>query len=101
VLINARPFGLYSMVDIDAKGGLQVFVKELLDAGFVDGSCLTCTGESLAEQLRRLAPRAPDHEVIHSVARPFKPTGGLRLLSGDLAPEGRRDHQGRRASRAA
>jgi dihydroxy-acid dehydratase len=88
VLINARPFGVYSMVDIDAKGGLQVIVKELLEAGFLDGGCPTCTGESLAEQVRRLAPPAPDHEVIYSVARPFKATGGLRLLSGNLAPEG-------------
>jgi dihydroxy-acid dehydratase len=88
VLINARPFGAYSMVDIDAKGGLQVIVKELLDAGFLDGSCLTCTGETLAEQVRRLAPPAPDGDVIHPVARPFKTTGGLRLLRGNLAPAG-------------
>jgi len=88
VLINARPFGLYSMIDIDAKGGLQVIVKELLDAGFVDGGCVTCTGETLAEQVRRLAPPAPDGEVIWSVACPFKKTGGLRLLSGNLAPDG-------------
>jgi dihydroxy-acid dehydratase len=88
VLVNARPFGLYSMVDIDAKGGLQVIVKELLDAGFLDGGCVTCTGETLAEQLRRLDPLQPDHEVIHSVARPFKKTGGLRLLRGNLAPDG-------------
>ena len=76
------------MVDIDAKGGLQVIVKELLDAGFLDGSCVTCTGETLAEQVRRLDPPEPDHEVIHSVAQPFKKTGGLRLLRGNLAPEG-------------
>ena len=88
VLINARPFGAYSMVDIDAKGGLQVIVKALLDAGFLDGSCLTCTGETLAEQVRRLAPPAPDGDVIHPVARPFKKTGGLRILRGNLAPEG-------------
>jgi dihydroxy-acid dehydratase len=88
VLVNARPFGLYSMVDIDAKGGLQVVVKELLDAGFLDGSCVTCTGESLAGQLRRLDPPKPDHEVIHSVAKPFKKTGGLRILRGNLAPDG-------------
>lgn len=88
VLVNARPFGLYSMVDIDAKGGLQVIVKELLAAGFLDGSCMTCTGESLAEQLRRLDPPKPDHEVIHSVAKPFKKTGGLRILRGNLAPDG-------------
>src|ERR1700689_4528722 len=50
VLVNMRPFGEYSMVDVDASGGLQVIVKELLDAGFLDGSALTCTGETLAEQ---------------------------------------------------
>jgi dihydroxy-acid dehydratase len=88
VLINARPFGLYSMVDIDAKGGLQVIVAQLLDAGLLDGSCITCTGETLAEQVARLHPPGPDHEVIHSIAQPFKKTGGLRLLRGNLAPEG-------------
>jgi dihydroxy-acid dehydratase len=88
VLINARPFGFYSMVDIGAKGGLQVIVKQLLDAGYLDGNALTCTGETLAEQVRRLAPPAPDGEVIHTVAAPFKKTGGLRLLRGNLAPEG-------------
>jgi dihydroxy-acid dehydratase len=88
VLINARPFGVYSMVDIGAKGGLQVIVKQLLDAGFLDAGCLTCTGETLAEQVRRLAPPPPDGDVIHAVATPFKKTGGLRLLRGNLAPEG-------------
>ncbi len=88
VLINARPFGVYSMVDIAAKGGLQVIVQQLLDAGFLDGSAVTCTGETLAEQVRRLAPPAPDEDVIHAIARPFKKTGGLRLLRGNLAPEG-------------
>jgi dihydroxy-acid dehydratase len=88
VLVNARPFGFYSMVDIEAKGGLHAIVKELLDAGLLDGSCITCTGETLAEQVQRLNPAQPDHEVIYSVARPFKPTGGLRLLSGNVAPDG-------------
>jgi dihydroxy-acid dehydratase len=88
VLINARPFGFYSMVDIGAKGGLQVIVKQLLDAGYLDGGCLTCTDETLAEQVRRLAPPAPDGDVIHTVTAPFKKTGGLRLLRGNLAPEG-------------
>jgi len=88
VLINARPFGIYSMVDIDAKGGLQVIVKELLEAGFLDGGAITCTGETLAEQIRRLDPPKPDGDVIYPVAKPFKKTGGLRLLRGNLAPEG-------------
>ncbi len=88
VLVNARPFGKYSMVDIDAAGGLQVIVKELLDANLLDGTCLTCTGETLAEQVLRLNPPAPDQEIIYSVAKPFKPTGGLRLLNGNLSPSG-------------
>jgi dihydroxy-acid dehydratase len=88
VLVNMRPFGDYSMVDVDDKGGLQVIVKELLDAGFLDGAALTCTGETLAEQVQRLAPPAPDQDVIYPVDKPFKDTGGLRLLRGNLAPEG-------------
>jgi dihydroxy-acid dehydratase len=88
VLVNMRPFGAWSMVDVDAKGGVQVIVKELLDAGLLDGSTMTCTGETLAEQVARLAPPAPDGDVIHPVGAPFKPTGGLRFLSGNLAPEG-------------
>ena len=88
VLVNARPFGRYSMVDIDAKGGLAVIVRELLDAGLLDGDCLTCTGETLAGQVARLAPPAPDGEVIHPLTAPFKPTGGLRVLRGNLAPDG-------------
>jgi dihydroxy-acid dehydratase len=88
VLVNMRPFGDYSMVDVDEKGGLQVIANELLGAGFLDGDAITCTGETLAQQLRRLDPPPPDGEVIFSVAKPFKDTGGLRLLSGNLAPAG-------------
>ena len=88
VLVNARPFGRYSMVDIDAKGGLPVIVRELLDAGVLDGDCITCTGETLAGQVARLAPPPPDGEVIHPLSAPFKPAGGLRMLRGNLAPDG-------------
>ncbi|MDA0663333.1 MAG: dihydroxy-acid dehydratase [Proteobacteria bacterium] len=87
VLVDARPFGNYSMVDIDAKGGVQVIVRELLDAGLLNGDCMTCTGETLAEQVARLNPPAPDGTVIYSVAKPYKPTGGLRLLGGNLSPD--------------
>ena len=76
------------MVDIEEKGGLPVIVKELLEAGFLDGNCMTCTGETLSEQIKRLNPPKPDGEVILSVKKPFKKTGGLRLLSGNLAPRG-------------
>src|SRR5205085_783107 len=47
-----------------------------------------CTGETLAEQVRRLDPPDPDGDVIHPLGKPFKETGGLRLLRGNLAPDG-------------
>ena len=52
------------------------------------GTRSTCTGETLAEQVRRLDPPPPDQDVIYPVDKPFKDTGGLRLLRGNLAPEG-------------
>ena len=87
VLVDARPFGKYSMVDVDAKGGVQVFVKDLLDSGLLNGNTLTCTGETLEEQIKRISPKEPDGEVIYTVKKPFKETGGLRLLGGNLSPE--------------
>ena len=88
VIVNMRPFGSYSMVDVDAAGGLPTVVNELLRAGYLDGDTLTCTGETLGEQIDRLAPPAADHRVIYSAATPFKDSGGLRLLRGNLAPDG-------------
>ena len=87
VLTDARPYGRYSMVDIDRVGGVQVIVKELIDAGMVNGDVPTCTGETLAEQVDRLGAAEPDGTVIYPVSEPFKKTGGLRLLGGNLSPE--------------
>lgn len=87
VLVNARPFGTHSMVDIDEKGGIQVFVRDLLESGLIDGNVITCTGSTLSEQIENLRPPPPDGEVIFSVKSPFKPTGGLRLLGGNLSPD--------------
>ena len=54
VVIDARPFGKYSMVDIDEKGGIQVIIKNLLDSGLLNGDTLTCTGETLNKQVLEL-----------------------------------------------
>ena len=88
VLVNARPFGWYSMVDIDAKGGLPVIVRELLAAGHARRHVHDLHRRDAAEQVARLRPVAPDGDVIHPLSAPFKPTGGLRLLRGNLAPDG-------------
>ena len=87
VLVNARPFGKFSMVDIDKEGGLQVIVKELLDADLLKGNTLTCTCETLKEQVERIQPKKPDGEVIYTLKKPFKKTGGLRILGGNLSPD--------------
>jgi dihydroxy-acid dehydratase len=87
VLTDARPYGRYSMVDIDEVGGVQVIVKELLEAGLLNGDVPTCTGETLAEQVARLDTPSADGRVIYPVEKPYKPTGGLRILGGNLSPE--------------
>ena len=88
VLVNMRPFGSYSMVDVEDSGGVPAVVRELLAAGYLEPDALTCTGETLGEQVSRLDPPLPDHRVIYSVSLPFKDTGGLRLLGGNIAPGG-------------
>ena len=87
VLTDARPYGKYSMVDIDEVGGVQVIVRELLEAGLLNGNVLTCTGETLAQQVERLGSKKADGRVIYPVEKPYKPTGGLRMLGGNLSPD--------------
>lgn len=87
VLTDARPYGNYSMVDIDRVGGVQVIVRELLEAGLLNGDMLTCTGDTLSAQVARLSAKSPDGKVIRTVEKPYKPTGGLRVLGGNLSPD--------------
>lgn len=87
VLTDARPYGKYSMVDIDEAGGVQMIVRELLDAGLLNGDVLTCTGETLRQQVERLGAKSADGRVVYPVEKPYKPTGGLRVLGGNLSPD--------------
>ena len=87
VLTDARPYGKYSMVDIDKVGGVQVIVRELLEAGLLNGEVMTCTGETLSAQVARLGAKRADGKVVYSVEKPYKPTGGLRVLGGNLSPD--------------
>jgi len=87
VLTDARPYGKYSMVDIDKAGGVQMIVRELLEAGLLNGDVMTCTGETLAAQVARLGANRADGTVVYPVEKPYKPTGGLRVLGGNLSPD--------------
>jgi dihydroxy-acid dehydratase len=87
-LANVKPFGSYVMTDVDRIGGIPVVMKALLDAGLLDGSTLTVTGKTMAENLAHIAPPDVDGKVIRAMSSPIHKTGGLTILRGSLAPEG-------------
>ncbi len=87
-LANVKPFGSYVMTDVDRIGGIPVVMKALLDAGLLDGSTLTVTGRTMAENLADIAPPDADGKVIRAMNEPIHKTGGLTILAGSLAPEG-------------
>jgi dihydroxy-acid dehydratase len=87
-LANVKPFGQYVMSDVDRIGGIPVVMKALLDAGLLDGDCLTVTGKTMAENLADIAPPDPDGKILRALSDPIHKTGGLAILSGSLAPEG-------------
>ncbi|HYN18481.1 MAG TPA: dihydroxy-acid dehydratase, partial [Actinomycetes bacterium] len=85
-IVDMRPGGRYVMADLDRVGGIPVVLRELLDAGLVDGDVLTVTGRTLAENLEGV-PK-PDGDVIRPVSSPIAAQGGLAVLRGSLAPNG-------------
>ena len=87
-IADTKPHGKYHMTDIDRIGGVPVVMRELLDAGLLHGDCLTVTGRTMAENLTALDPAAPDGEVVHRLAQPINPSGGIAVLRGTLAPKG-------------
>ena len=87
-IADMKPHGRYHMTDLDAVGGVQVVMRELLDAGLLHGDCLTVTGKTVAENLAELDPPSPDGKVVHPLSDPIHSQGGLAVLVGSLAPQG-------------
>ncbi|MGH3701962.1 MAG: dihydroxy-acid dehydratase [Pseudonocardiaceae bacterium] len=87
-LADVKPFGTHVMAAVDQVGGVPVMMKALLDAGLLHGDCLTVTGRTLAENLTELDPPDLDGKILHRLADPIHPTGGITILRGSLAPEG-------------
>jgi dihydroxy-acid dehydratase len=83
-----RPSGTYSMSELVAIGGIQPLIKSLLDAGLLHGDCLTVTGESLAANLRGVAPYPEGQQIVRPLGDPIKKTSHLVVLYGNLATEG-------------
>ncbi|WP_316238342.1 dihydroxy-acid dehydratase [Bradyrhizobium sp. SZCCHNR1015] len=83
---NLRPGGKYTAKDVYDIGGAAVVIRALIESGHIDGSCLTVTGRTLAEEYG--AANAPDGEIVFSPARPIVADGGVAVLKGNLAPDG-------------
>ncbi len=87
VLASLRPGGQYVAVDVDRAGGIPLIIKRLIDAGLVDGKQMSTSGTTLGEGVREVK-ETPGQDVVRSASNPFKPTGGLVVLRGNLAPDG-------------
>ncbi|KAI8089389.1 dihydroxy-acid dehydratase [Halteromyces radiatus] len=88
LLANMRPSGPYVMEDLHRVGGVPALMKYLLEQGLLDGSCMTVTGKTLAENLADVDGFVDGQDVIRPLSNPIKSTGHLTILKGNLAPEG-------------
>ena len=89
MLANLKPSGKYVMADLVKIGGTVPLMKILLDAGLLHGECLTVTGKTLAENLANSPLEYPaDQDIIQPLDKPIKKDSHLRILYGNLAPEG-------------
>jgi len=84
---DLRPGGRYVALDMDRAGGTRLLARRLLDAGKLHGDVLTVTSRTIAEEAAE-AIETPGQDVILPVEKALKPTGGLVILKGNLAPEG-------------
>ena len=87
LIADLKPGGRFVANDLYRAGGIPLVARRLLDAGKLDGDCLTVTGKTIGEEVRD-ADETPGQEVVLPVSEPLKPTGGLVILRGNLAPEG-------------
>ena len=87
LLVDLKPGGKYVAADVDKAGGIQLIAQRLVEGGYADGTQATVTGKSLADA-SATAAETPGQDVIRAVGDPIKPTGGLVILKGNLAPEG-------------
>jgi dihydroxy-acid dehydratase len=88
LLADLRPSGRFLMSELIKIGGIQPLMKRMLDRGMLDGSCLTVTGRTLAENLKDVQPYPAGQEIIQAFDKPIKKDSHLVILRGNLAPQG-------------
>ncbi|MDH4134020.1 MAG: dihydroxy-acid dehydratase, partial [Gammaproteobacteria bacterium] len=87
-IADLKPSGKYVMEDLHNVGGTPAVMKYLMEKGLIDGSCLTVTGKTIAENLKNLPSLKAGQDVILPLEKPIKETGHIRILKGTLAPGG-------------
>jgi len=87
ILADLKPGGRFVANDLYRAGGIQLIAKRLLEAGLIHADAMTVTGKTIGEEARN-ATETRGQEVVRPLSNPLKPTGGLVILRGNLAPEG-------------
>jgi dihydroxy-acid dehydratase len=87
-IADLKPSGKFVMEDLHYVGGTPGVLKYLLEKGLLDGSCLTVTGKTLAQNLEHLEGLKSGQKIIQTIEKPIKSSGHIRIMRGNLAPEG-------------
>ena len=87
-LADLKPSGRYVMEDLHKVGGIPAVMKFLLENDMIDGDCMTVTGKTIAENLADAAALSEGQDILRQLDRPFKSSGHIRILKGNLAPGG-------------
>ncbi len=87
-LADLKPSGKFVQEDLHSIGGTPAVMKYLLEKGLMDGSCLTCTGKTLAENVADLPGLKAGQTIVMPIEKPIKASGHIRILRGSLAPDG-------------
>src|SRR5579872_2997423 len=87
IFVDLKPGGRFMAVDVDKAGGIGVIAKRLVEGKYVDGSAMTVTGRTFAEEAAA-AKETPGQQVIRPLSQALKPRGGIAVLRGSLAPDG-------------
>ena len=88
VIADIKPFGKNYMSSLNEVGGIQPLMKMLLDADLLHGNCLTVSGKTISENLSEVGPYPENQSIIRDISNPIKNSSHLRILYGNLAPEG-------------
>ena len=88
VLADIKPFGAHFMSELNAIGGIAPMMKLMLEKELLHGDCLTVTGQTLEENLEAVMPYPDGQKIILPISKPVKDSSHLRVLYGNLAPEG-------------